>query len=716
MARRAAVPRHRPSMFRFARTLASDPLRIVGVLWPLALLAPFVPGLPRPTNGGLTWRQEAAVALLLALSFALTLRRAFNSRLRDNPEALKFDSKDSRERGMWLALILPLALFVLWSAASSLWATNVFAAIHYALTWTTYLLFFIALRRAARSARLLRDSLTLLALVVLVISAANVVGYYGSPNSLLRHNGLGEPVAVSIPLFAALALRLRRTRAALLCGSAATLGWLSTLQIAERAPFFGVLLGLVLVAVFMLARKAFRPRGLGRVFALAAAFAACLLLQNIPSPFAQSRHFTVFTRLKATSTSEVNTRARLLYWGAAIEMWRARPLTGIGAGGYGGAFPEARASFVASRPNSPLAEINERYLSAGAHNEYLQIVGELGATGLALFLAFSAALAWAAWCVLRRSTSALALGAFASLAAFAVSSGASSISFRWTGSGLVFFFAAALVASYARTARRGKIDATEEAQLAPDSTAHTSELATAAQSLTSFRLPHFLARNGYAFGLAAALVVLAAMCVQATNITLLASAQSSADPVRAERLYRTSLSLNPSDPVTHFNYGLSLYMQKRETEAIPYLRYALARGFHTSTCYAYVAGAESNAGELEAAERTLAAGVRVYPQSVFMLVRHAASLRRVGRDREAELEMSDALLINSRIARGWQQLIENDIDAAIAAVKRDPSGVAMPGEFQPEDAVFAILQENEKRFPEAVNSGWRARMRSIELR
>jgi O-antigen ligase len=702
-------------MFRFARTFAREPLRIVGVLWPLALLAPFVPGLPRPTSGSFTWRQETVVALLLSLSFALLLRRTFNSRLRDDQHALKLDSADSHERGMWLALILPLALFVLWSAASTLWAASLYAAIHYALTWTAYLLFFITLTRAARSARLLRASITLLAVVVIVISAANVVGYYGSPNSLLRQNGLGEPVAVSIPIFVALALRLRRTRAALLCGTAATLGWLSMLEIAERAPFFGVMLGLALVVVFMLARRAFRPRGIRRVLALVAAFAACLLLQNVPSPFAESRHQTVITRLKATSTTEVNTRARLLYWGAAIEMWRARPLTGIGAGGFDGAFPEARATFIEARADSPLANINEQHLSTGAHNEYLQILGELGATGLMLFLAFAAALVWAAWRVLRRLTSTLALGAFASLAAFAISSGASSISFRWTGSSLMFFFAAALVASYAQRARRREMGATEQTQPDSESTPRAFELTTAALSSVPFLLARPLARSGYALGLVAALVVLAAMCVQATNVMLLASAQSSASTARAEQLYRTALALNPLDPATHFNYGLNLYLNKRERDAIPHLRYALARGFHTSTCYAYLAGAESNAGELGDAERTLAAGVRVYPHSVFMRVRHAASLRRAGRESDAELEMSAAILLDSRGARGWQQLIENDVDAAIAAAKRDSSAFAMPGELQPEDAVFAVLEENEKRFPEAVNSGWRAQMRSIQF-
>ena len=47
----------------------------------------------------------------------------------------------------------------------------------------------------------------------------------------------------------------------------------------------------------------------------------------------------------------------------------------------------------------------------------------------------------------------------------------------------------------------------------------------------------------------------------------------------------------------------------------------------------------------------------------------------------------------------------------IAEARRDPT-VAMPGELQPEEAVFAVLTENEARFPEAATSGWRARMLS----
>jgi O-antigen ligase len=725
-------------MKSFARSLTEEPLRIVGVLWPLALLMPFVPGLPRPSNGGPAWRQETVTALLLSFTLALLWRRARKSHAQDGAGARDFiPPRARRTLALDLSLVAPLAAFVLWAAASALWATNVLAAAHYALSWTAYLLFFLTLRRAADSPRLLRASLALLAAVVVVISAANVVGYYGSPDSLMRQDGLGEPVAVGIPLFAALALRVRRRRAALLCGAAATLGWLSMLEIAERAPLFGVLLGLLLLAAFALASRRFRPRSFKRALALIAAFAACLALQITPAPVVESKHETVFARVAETSPQETNTRARLLYWGAALEMFRARPLAGVGAGGYDGAFPAARAAFAAARPGSTLVGLNERFLSSGAHDEYLQMLAELGLPGLALFAAFCCALMWAAWRALRRSASPLAAGAIASLAAFAVSSGASSVSFRWFGSGLIFFFAAALVVRFSQAARKSgakgaeaptlsaeaTINATGEATTVANATTAASKVVPAAAKadprLASRRALFFSppsARRSLALGAAAAALVFCAMCVQAAGTLLLASAQADSErPASADRLYKAALGVNPLDAATHFNYGVWLVGQKREREALPHLRYALARGFHTSTCYEYLAGAESNAGELESSERTLAEGARVYPRSVFMRVRHAAALRRLGRAREADVEMSAALLLDSRAARGWRQLIENDIDAAIVAAQRDPATTPMPGELQPEDAVFAVLQENERRFPAAVTSGWRARMHSIQI-
>ena len=55
-----------------------------------------------------------------------------------------------------------------------------------------------------------------------------------------------------------------------------------------------------------------------------------------------------------------------------------------------------------------------------------------------------------------------------------------------------------------------------------------------------------------------------------------------------------------------------------------------------------------------------------------------------------------ALAMNSRIARGWRQLICFGRDAAKKAAFLD-KGIAMAGELFPENCIFAVLDENEKR-------------------
>jgi len=286
-------------------------------------------------------------------------------------------------------------------------------------------------------------------------------------------------------------------------------------------------------------------------------------------------------------------------------------------------------------------------------------------------------------------------GRFGEPRGLAVSSGASSLSFRWASSGLVFFFAAALVA---RLARAASVRDEERGGLAAG-------------------LAPRMLRAAHAGGLAVALVAAAFMSAHGANVLLQAGAQAAADERRADELFRAALTLNPLDPSARMNYGLWLLARKREQEAVGHLRFAVERGYNTSTCYQYLAGAESGAGELEAAERTMAQAVRVYPRSVFARVRHASALARLGRGREAELEMSAALLLDSRSARGWQQLIEHDIEAASEAAHRDPARIKRPGDLWPADAVFAVLAENERRFPAAAaEDGWRAQIRSFKIR
>lgn len=682
---------------RFASKYVREPAQVAGLLWPLALAAPFVPGLARLSNGGFTFRQELTVALVLAVAFGLLLRRRARAGRADSetaPRALRLSA-------------VALAAFAAWAAVSALWATNVFAAAHHSLSWVTYLLLLPLLVRAYASGRVLSASLKVLGAVVFVTAAANVVGHLGSAHSLLRSNGIGEPLAVSVPLFASLALSARRRRAAFLSGLAAALAWLAVLQIAERAAFIAVCVGLLVLAASSLATPRFRPRSKARACVVALALLACVAFQSAPSPFEQSKHQPVLARLGATSTGDLNTRARFLYWGAAFEMWRARPLAGVGANNFSTAIPGARAAFAERRPGSQLSALNEKYLNAGAHNEYLQILAELGAVGLALFVAFCASLLWAAWRALRVARGPVVPGAVASLAVFAVSSGASAVSFRWMGSGLMFFYAAALVLRFA--ARPWTGDESAALKSRNEDSPKRSEGPRPSRLRGLFDAASSPAP---AIGLALALLVAVVMAAQGAHVQLLAAAQSGSDPARAESLFRAALAVNPLNPSARYQFGAWLFNRGREREAVGHLRFAVERGFNASTCYAYLAGAEANAGDAGASERTLAEAVRVFPRSVFLRARHAAALARVGRTGEAELEMAAAVLLDSRAARGWRKLIDDDIDAASDASRRDPSTYAAPGELQPDEAVFAVLKENEKRFPEAVRKGWRAHLRS----
>jgi len=103
------------------------------------------------------------------------------------------------------------------------WAANTYPALHHTLVWGSYLLFFLLLHEAAHRPRLLRASVSTLVAVILIISIACIVSFWGAPLSLFRNNGLGEPLAIAVPLFAALALCLRQRRASIVCGTAALL-------------------------------------------------------------------------------------------------------------------------------------------------------------------------------------------------------------------------------------------------------------------------------------------------------------------------------------------------------------------------------------------------------------------------------------------------------------------------------------------------------------
>jgi predicted Zn-dependent protease len=202
------------------------------------------------------------------------------------------------------------------------------------------------------------------------------------------------------------------------------------------------------------------------------------------------------------------------------------------------------------------------------------------------------------------------------------------------------------------------------------------------------------------------------LSAQAAGTALHGLAQG-AGSTQAESYYLASLRVYPSSPATHFGYGIWLSTQHRDGEALAHFNYAVANGFNSSICYAYLAHAAEVSGDLASAERSLATAVSVYPRSVFLLVSYSSVLTRAGHPDTSQSVFARAISLDARAARGWQLLIDHDIDAAFAAARQDKN-IAMPGELTPQTAVFEVLRENERRFPEATSTGWRARMQSLK--
>jgi O-antigen ligase len=670
--------------FHFQR-LMREPLWIIGAMWPLVLLTVHLPGIPRAWVNFLPWRQELALAFLLSLTLGSLLVK-----------------RRSTEQGAGATRItlLPLtlaALFVCWVLLSTAWATDRYQALHLGLQWVGYLIFF-ALMTFAAGAKVIRASFVTLVLVVWVLAIACAIeSWFGAPltDASLRYDlkpllrgssGFGEIMGPACILFASFALHLNRRRVAFMCGATAVAGWLATLQSLERAPLIGACAGLLLLglAAFIRPSKAL----FWRLGSLTAVFALVFMLQAVPSRLTAHDVSTV-TRLQQNLNSDPNTRVRFLFWGVGLEMLRSHPLLGVGANNYQVKFGDGRSQFSARYPSSPLVAMNDHLLTLYAHNEYVQMAAELGLIGLILFALFSLSLVAKFIRELRvRDHTLPVFGAGGTMLAFAISSGASASSFRYLGGGLIFFFAAALIS---RNMNRHQSRSDES----------TSVICVRSTMLRSIYLCCFS-------------LMLFSVCLltaQAAGTTYQAWAESSADATQAERYYRRSLQVYPANTAAQFGYGMWLYGKGRSAEGAQYLRSAVDRGFNSSVCFAYLAGAEATAGDLAAAERTLATAVQIYPVSVFLLVRHAAALERNGRPQEAKAEFSRALLLDSRAARGWRQLIDNDIDAAGLAAEQDPT-ITLPGELVPQIAVLAILLENEQRFPQSIHTGFRARMRS----
>ncbi|GAC1397374.1 MAG: hypothetical protein NVSMB56_12360 [Pyrinomonadaceae bacterium] len=445
---------------------------------------------------------------------------------------------------------------------------------------------------------------------------------------------------------------------------------------------------LFLFAAIIVKRELRTRRTFVRAALLTIALALATLTLYIPSPFGTHNLSTV-DRLTMTKTNDENLHVRFLFWGIGLQMWRAHPLNGVGAYNYEDNYPQARADFSATRLNDPLITLHDEMLVRFVHNQYVQVLVELGIIGLFIFTVFLLAVAFVFRRAWRFGKSHLVVaGAGGGLLAFTISIFTSINGFAWMGGSLLFFFMTAFLTHCAmRNGVPEKADETHETEAARKVLSFRS-----AFNMPSLTMPYRISLYVIIAGLLLSLMMGLNAGRRMVSSIFTGIAGNQIDVVMADKFYRQAIAFDPNDAATRYQYGILLYTNGFFLDAIPQLEYSTAHGFNESSCYAVLASTQRAAGDLRASERTLATAVNVYPRSVFMRVRHAKALRELGDAKHADMEENIANSFDERAARSWRDLIDFGIKEAERKAQTDASFIA-PDNLHPLSCVRAMVFE-----------------------
>jgi O-antigen ligase len=299
----------------------------------------------------------------------------------------------SGRRG-WMAPSLPellLGALAVWGAASLTWALSPSTGFLGVATMVALPGVVRAVREVARDgdavARWMARLVGLgLAVVIadgaMVLLRADVLATAERKYAswLFVHNNMAAAWAVMLaPLAAALALRGSRR---LLWGSGCVALLTYLLVLRSRAGLAAALLGLGLV--FLSAKLGGRLRRPGR---RGAVVLSTLVLAGLALPFsaaargfAKGAFYKLVTLLEDAGLGSLqDSLFRVNTWRRSLGLAADEPLFGVGAGNFMVAYSEVDVG------QTPIPH---------AHNDTLQVLVELGLPGLALFLAFLAALVW----------------------------------------------------------------------------------------------------------------------------------------------------------------------------------------------------------------------------------------------------------------------------------------------------------------------------------
>jgi O-antigen ligase len=652
-------------------------LKWFSAIWVFVIAAPLIP-FPTPAAlVGHPWKVELAASAILSL---LLFRYLFQTR--------KNERQFSISNQVFSLIILPCCVLILWSATSAFWAGSILSVVHHTLVWAGYLIFFLFATRIVSDRRLFRISIASLGAVIAIISASCVLEYTYSAEIRdifgFRYSRYAEIFAALLPLFFSFVLRLKG-KYLILAISVTAAAWLAILFTTSRTGLLASLAGLfVFVSLRVFTRETFAEKK--RLLFGTAGIVLLAVAVQFPIFNSIKDKATTFSRfasqLDKSADNSVSQNIRLLFYRVGLEMFSQNALLGVGADNFGLEFNQYRESFSANPANKAHAVQQDWLLPERAHNEYLQILTELGIVGGIFFSCFIFGIFKLAFGEIKKLKtdrySILTHSAVAGIAAFLVSSFFSSFSFRLMQNGLVFFFLLAILLRKHFQKKALKKVAEKSVQLYLPRQAN---LAFASIALT----------------LSLSLTIFSAL--KAASQFYVYQGERQMDFETAQIYFENAVMLDPANASANFSYGLRLLNENRFQESAAQLREAVDKGINTTVSYSYLISAQTLSNDLEQAEKTSAKAVSIFPYSIFMRVRYASLLEKLHLKDESVKQYESARQLDKNQAETWRLLINNGAFATSQRAKTDKEILNLM-ELHPAPALYAILTEREILYPE----------------
>lgn len=584
-------------------------------------------------------------------------------------------------RTKWI--VISIAGFAAWGLISAFWADSTASVWNHTVVWAEYLLYFIVFRNLlARSAGISVVTGTFIWLILLIsilcfIDFVTVPDFQALGAILrIRYAKFAEMLVTLLPVVWIAAAYSRKRGKFLFLLLAASAGWITVMLSLSKGAFLAGIAGTILMFAGSLLFGEQGPRK-RLLCSLAIWIAITISFQAGFSLFSSVPSTTDLISGKADPTRE-SSLSRVFIWEVGKQMFVDHPLIGVGADNFGDSFNSARASYRSIHPNEPSDERVSDSLVERAHNELLQVAGELGIVGLVLFLIpFGIFVVWVSQSLLSRKfrISAMFWGSLGGITAFGVSSMVSSFSFRLTQNGIVFVLVFLIALNELRKSNKGPNGSRGK-----------------------------IASHGPARALRFAFIALVLSAMFATSL-LKAVAEYIAilgdqaeDTTSAMAYYGRARQLDPDYTATYLRGAGRTFADKDYRTAAEQMSRAIDDGYGVVLNYSVLAECFEETGDLVSAEATFSKALKIYPNSVFLQVRYSLFLENAGRKVEADAQMGLARSVEPRQAAGWRNLIRDGSVSAFYAARNDPA-IALPAELIPDKAVVMYLDKTPETSP-----------------